>query len=530
MNRSWLFLTWTLAVAPIGLAQPPQIQSGGVVNAASYAQPIAPGSIATIFGANLAVTTASASDTPLPYELAGTSVTVNGVKAPLFFVSPGQINIQVPRSLNLTFFLYTPFLPVDVTVTSPHGVSAPATTPVYLVSPALFTIDSAGCGRAAALNVGADGALSLNSPENSAAPGDFISLYGTGFGATGFGAVSPPDGTAANGPSYLQNGPRVVIDGSSAPASYAGKAPGLVGVDQFNVKIPAGTREGCAIPIEVDSFPIGGAAVRISIHSGGGQCVDAAPQSYGQISITTTTTSGTGADGTVGEFRAIFPTDPTPSYSEGSLVLSPVSRTCIGGLSAGAIVLKIAPSGASATVQPSLTPTGVIYQQTLPAGFIGPGQYEISSAGGVTLGGVFSITAPVQILTSLPAGTDIAASSDFVVKWTGGQTGNRVRLTLNSRNGVWNYVRHVEVDALAGSAAISTMCFGHSVSSGGNGISCSFNLPQSGTGQGQVIVEVLPSASAAPVIGAQGVTGTVEALWAYRYVFSGLTITNVFYP
>src|ERR1700693_977526 len=73
----------------------PQITSAGGVNAASYAQTISPGSIVSIFGTNLANSIATASGIPLPTELGGSSVTVNGTKAPLFFVSPNQINFQV---------------------------------------------------------------------------------------------------------------------------------------------------------------------------------------------------------------------------------------------------------------------------------------------------------------------------------------------------------------------------------------------------------------------------------------------------
>ena len=69
------------------------------VNAASYGAPqlpsIAPGSIATIFGSNLATDTVAATSTPLPNQLGGTTVTVDGVRAPLFYVSPTQINFQV---------------------------------------------------------------------------------------------------------------------------------------------------------------------------------------------------------------------------------------------------------------------------------------------------------------------------------------------------------------------------------------------------------------------------------------------------
>src|SRR6266849_886924 len=73
------------------------ITVAGVVNAASFAQgPVAPGSMISIFGTGLSTKTVQASSLPLPIILEGTTVTVSGLAVPLFFVSPGQINAQVP--------------------------------------------------------------------------------------------------------------------------------------------------------------------------------------------------------------------------------------------------------------------------------------------------------------------------------------------------------------------------------------------------------------------------------------------------
>lgn len=69
---------------------------GGVSNGASFQQAFAPGMILSVFGAQLAPSTLAAASLPLPLSLAGVSASVNGVPAPLYFVSTGQINIQVP--------------------------------------------------------------------------------------------------------------------------------------------------------------------------------------------------------------------------------------------------------------------------------------------------------------------------------------------------------------------------------------------------------------------------------------------------
>ena len=77
-----------------GLA--PQIRSGGIVNAASFTGTVARGSLATIFGANLATSTAQGLSLPWSTRLGGASLTVGGVAAPIYYASPTQINFQVP--------------------------------------------------------------------------------------------------------------------------------------------------------------------------------------------------------------------------------------------------------------------------------------------------------------------------------------------------------------------------------------------------------------------------------------------------
>jgi hypothetical protein len=83
------------AIPMVAWCQTPVVSK--VVDAASYALTLgSPGSIATIFGTNLGAATAIAPGVPLPRQLGGTRVTWNGVAAPLFYVSPTQINFQVP--------------------------------------------------------------------------------------------------------------------------------------------------------------------------------------------------------------------------------------------------------------------------------------------------------------------------------------------------------------------------------------------------------------------------------------------------
>lgn len=99
--RSLLALSPLLLSLPV-LGQKPVINRNGIVNAADYVPPpldghaLAYGSLAVIFGQNLAPNAESAASFPLPTTLNLTTVTVNGVPAPLLYVSPQQIDFQVP--------------------------------------------------------------------------------------------------------------------------------------------------------------------------------------------------------------------------------------------------------------------------------------------------------------------------------------------------------------------------------------------------------------------------------------------------
>src|SRR5579872_1668254 len=124
---------------------PPLIMTDGIVNAASFASPaasngsLAPGSIVTLFGTNLASVPAQATTTPLPTNLSDIdSVIVGGLAAPLSFVSPTQINLQIP-------FEAVPGT-LNVTVSRSGNPSAPQAVNIVPASPGIFTMDSSGQG------------------------------------------------------------------------------------------------------------------------------------------------------------------------------------------------------------------------------------------------------------------------------------------------------------------------------------------------------------------------------------------------
>jgi uncharacterized protein (TIGR03437 family) len=196
------------------LAGVPSITVGGMVNGASFTQNVAPGSLMSIFGTSLATQTVSASSVPLPTSLAGVSVTFNGVRAPLYFVSPSQLNVQVP------FEMVPGFANVTVTV---NGQTDSQSVQVASVAPGIFT----------------DGRRVVQFPSGN--PGDILILY-----ITGQGAVSPsvPTGNGPAAGSSVDQLPRplqrvgLTIGGVNAPILFAGVPTGLVGVIQVNFQVP----------------------------------------------------------------------------------------------------------------------------------------------------------------------------------------------------------------------------------------------------------------------------------------------------
>ncbi len=200
-----------------------QVTVQAVTDAAAFGPRVAPGSIATIFGTNLAATSIQASGYPLPTSLGGTTVMVEGVAAPLFYVSSGVINFQVPSS--------TPTGSATLIVQAPGGTSAAFTFTVLAQAPAIF---QSGLNRAVAQN--SDG--STNSDANRAPAGSVLTIYFTGQGPV---TNAVPDGAAAPG-SPLSNSTAnysAAIGPAQASVQFLGLAPGYAGLAQANLVVPA---------------------------------------------------------------------------------------------------------------------------------------------------------------------------------------------------------------------------------------------------------------------------------------------------
>jgi uncharacterized protein (TIGR03437 family) len=239
-NGSVYIIDWqNYLIRKVTFTSQPSITPGGVVNGASFAPapiPVAPGSIISIFGVNLATSTASASQTPLPTQLAGTSVMVNGAPIPLFFVSPNQINAQLPFEV--------PAGTAKAVVANAAGTSGPETFHVASSNVGIFQYPESN----AAVALNQDG--SLNGPNNPEARGNVIVVF-----LTGQGPVSPPVPTGQAAPldplsrATLSFGAN--IGGVAAPVQFLGLTPGFVGLAQANIQIPASVTPGNSVVMYV---------------------------------------------------------------------------------------------------------------------------------------------------------------------------------------------------------------------------------------------------------------------------------------
>ncbi len=218
--------------------QPPKINA--VVSAADFASPAAPGGLITVFGSALSPTNQATSEVPLPTALAQSCLTVNGQPMPLIFVSSGQVNAQMP---------FQAFGNVVMVVHTPGGVSPNYNLVVQENAPAVFLSGSAGPLTNLPIVVRQATNL-LVTDSNPVHPGDNLTLY-----TTGLGAVTPLVANGLPGPSsplaMAILPPIVTLGGQPAAVSYAGLAPGEVGVYQINLTVPGDAPQGLSVPLIV---------------------------------------------------------------------------------------------------------------------------------------------------------------------------------------------------------------------------------------------------------------------------------------
>ncbi len=199
------------------LTPPPFLTANGVVSVGDSTPSIAPGSLASVFGQNLAPRPSSTTSFPLPLVLGGITVMANGQPVPLLYASPTQLNVQIPYEVSGNVILI---------VTTPNGT---ATTSFYVVplAPSIVAMTTRN---------------SLCSASNPAMPGGNVTVFVTGLGASVSPAVT---GQAAPSTTNLMVAAIQVWLGNTAiQPTYAGLAPGFAGLSQVNFAIPSNVQNG----------------------------------------------------------------------------------------------------------------------------------------------------------------------------------------------------------------------------------------------------------------------------------------------
>ncbi len=216
----------------------PPPQYGGLLSSASYARlaPVAPGTLVSIFGTNLADTPQQAGELPLPTTLGGAQVLLAGRTLPLLYVSDTQINAQIgydfPASANLQLIL-----------TRGNTYSIPQGLALAVTQPGVFTQDQSGQGAGIVVAARTDGTQFLIGKDKPVRPGDALVIYCSGLGPVDqqilSGAGSPVSPLA-----MASNLVTVSLGGMDAQVFFAGLAPGFVGLYQVNAFVPSQVAAG----------------------------------------------------------------------------------------------------------------------------------------------------------------------------------------------------------------------------------------------------------------------------------------------
>lgn len=233
--------------------------AAAVSNAASGTAPIAPGSLATAYGTDLANGNYGGTGSPRPLMFGGTTVGIQDASgttsaAPLVYVSPGQVNFLAPATVAVGT--------ATVVVTSGDGTQSAGSVKVSAVAPGMFTLNGAGLAAAVGVLVGADGSQTpepvytvnaagavVASPISLGGASDqlVLLLFGTGFRAAGTGGVA------------------VTVNGQSIPVQYAGAQGTFEGLDQINLTLPRSLVGAGKVNIVVSAGGITANAVNVTI-------------------------------------------------------------------------------------------------------------------------------------------------------------------------------------------------------------------------------------------------------------------------
>jgi len=209
----------------------PVLYPNGTINNYYAAAALSPGLIAQVYGAGLASGVGQPSSLPLPGTFQGTSVMIGGRLAPIYYVSSGQINVELPAEL-------TPGQQV-VLVSANGAFTLPDLLDINPLQPGIAAyVDGSN-------NVIAQHAdYSYVTASHPAKPGEIVVIYLGGMGATNPAVPSGQGAPTVEPLARVVTQPLVTVDGQMAPVSFAGLAPGFAGLYQIDFQVPANARSG----------------------------------------------------------------------------------------------------------------------------------------------------------------------------------------------------------------------------------------------------------------------------------------------
>ncbi len=218
---------------------PPQITS--IVNGGDFGSDIAPGGLISVFGTQLSPVNMASSEIPLPTALANSCLSVNGEPLPVLFVSPTQVNAQMPFQAigDVTLILHTP-----------GGTSDNFNVVIEPNAPSVFLAAIGPDTNVPTVVRNDDNQLVTPSNPIHRKSNTALVIYLTGLGQTS--PAVPAGQPAPVSPLAVPLvAPTVTLGGVNLPVLFSGLAPGLVGVDQINVSVPFNVPDGMSVPLVI---------------------------------------------------------------------------------------------------------------------------------------------------------------------------------------------------------------------------------------------------------------------------------------
>jgi uncharacterized protein (TIGR03437 family) len=478
-------------LAGVLFAQQPIVYYRGVVNAASLAPfglpnaPIAAGSVFTIFGENLGPAPGqSVSAFPLGATFQGVSISVTQGKVTTqaypIFVSASQVNAVMPSSVTTGLATLRLFY---------NSVKSNATTIIIANSaPGIFAISSGGFGPGIVQNFITSANQPLNSSASPTAPGQTITIWGTGLGPVTFPDNVAP--TAGN----VSTPVTVTIGGQPATVLYSGRSPCCSGVDQMVVTLANNVPLGCFVPMTVNAGGVVSNTATIAVAAqGAASCSDSAnflsalvqqPGTQAFIHIghsdkIDNVDFGTPEQEILDKFYSRFFTRPNSPFNFDPYMSFPPAGACLvnqtsGDIAQGAPLRGVAPASANLT-QPNQTynngtqvlgmsPAGSAYATSLGGTLSGAqnglnllganGTYTIDPSGPNQTAIPFA-SEPPPAWTRPNAIIQIARSTPLALAFTPGDTAAPTAIMINAYAASVNSTVQVECLAAPGATAFT---------------------------------------------------------------------------